>query len=620
MGAEWLKTQQTTDNGIEVLETREWLDSLDYVLSHGGADRAGRLLQQLALHARRAAGVNLPFSATTPYQNTIPSRAAAAVSRQPGNGAPHQEPGALERDGHGRPRQQDCRKASADIFLRLRPPPRSTKSPSITFFHAATESGDRDIVYFQGHAAPGIYARAYLEGRIPKEKLENFRRELKPGGGLSSYPHPWLMPDFWEFPTVSMGLGPIQAIYHARFIKYLENRGLKTSTGGKVWAFLGDGEMDEPESLGSITLASRERLDNLIFVVNCNLQRLDGPVRGNGKIIQELEAIFRGAGWNVIKVIWGGDWDPLIQADRDGLLVRRMGEITDGQYQKYFVESGAYFRQNFFGTDPRLLKMVEHLSDEQLARMRLGGHDPIKVHAAYKAAVEHTGSPTIILAKTIKGYGLGEAGEGKNITHQQKKLNDDELQIFRSRFGIPIPDDELHNAPFYRPADDSAEIKYMQERRKQLGGYMPVRKVRATPLKPRSRSAVRGVLQRYRGPRSFDHHGLRAHALEAAARPRSRQTSSCPSFPTKPAPSAWRRSSARSASIPASASSTSRSIWTRSFITRRRRTGRFWKRASPKRDRCARSLPPAPPMPITASTRFPSLFITRCSDSSALAT
>jgi pyruvate dehydrogenase E1 component len=350
------------------------------------------------------------------------------------------------------------------------------------FLHARTEDGDRDIVYFQGHAAPGIYSRAFLEGRIPKQKLENFRRELKPGGGLSSYPHPWLMQDFWEFPTVSMGLGPIQAIYHARFIRYLENRGLKKATGGKVWAFMGDGEMDEPESLGSITLASRERLDNLIFVVNCNLQRLDGPVRGNGKIIQELEAIFRGAGWNVIKVVWGSDWDTLIQSDRDGLLVRRMGEISDGQYQKYFVESGAYFRQNFFGTDPRLLKMVEHLSDEQLARMRLGGHDPIKVYAAYKAAVEHRGSPTIILAKTIKGYGLGEAGEGKNITHQQKKLNDDELSMFRSRFGIPIPDDELNSAPFYRPAEDSAEIRYMQERRKQLGGYLPERKVRATPL------------------------------------------------------------------------------------------------------------------------------------------
>jgi pyruvate dehydrogenase E1 component len=281
-----------------------------------------------------------------------------------------------------------------------------------------------------------------------------------------------------------MGLGPIQAIYQARFSRYLENRGLKKSTSGKVWAFLGDGEMDEPESLGSITLASRERLDNLIFVVNCNLQRLDGPVRGNGKIIQELEAIFRGAGWNVIKVVWGSDWDNLISNDRDGILVRRLGEITDGQYQKYFVESGAYFRHNLFGSDPRLLKMVDHLSDEQLSRMRLGGHDPIKVHAAYRAAVDHQGSPTIILAKTIKGYGLGEAGEGKNITHQQKKLNEDELRMFRSRFGIPIPDEELQDAPFYRPSDDSPEILYMQERRKQLGGYLPERKVRSKPIAP----------------------------------------------------------------------------------------------------------------------------------------
>src|SRR5689334_20575138 len=352
------------------------------------------------------------------------------------------------------------------------------------FLRAQTETGDRDVVYFQGHAAPGMYSRAFLEGRLPKEKLENFRRELKPGGGLSSYPHPWLMPDFWEFPTVSMGLGPLQSIYHARFIKYLENRGLKTSTGGKVWAFLGDGEMDEPESLGSITLASREKLDNLIWVINCNLQRLDGPVRGNGKIIQELEAIFRGAGWNVIKCIWGSDRDNLIANDRDGLLVKRLGEITDGQYQKFFVESGAYFRQNLFGTDPRLLKMVEHLSDDQLSRMRLGGHDPLKVHAAYRAAVDHKGGPTLILAKTIKGYGLGEAGEGKNITHQQKKLNDEELRMFRSRFGIPIPDEGLHDAPFYRPSDDSPEIKYLQERRKALGGYMPTRQLRAKPIKP----------------------------------------------------------------------------------------------------------------------------------------
>ena len=475
---------QTETDGQEVLETREWVDSLDYVLSKGGGPvRAGRLLQQLALHARRAAGVNLPFSATTPYQNTIASPQQAPF---PGSQEMERRIKSLVR-WNALAMVVRANKIQEGIGGHI-----STFASAATlyevafnhFFQAQNESGDRDFVYFQGHAAPGIYARAYLEGRIPKEKLENFRRELKPGGGLSSYPHPWLMPNFWEFPTVSMGLGPIQAIYHARFIRYLENRGLKQSTGGKVWAFLGDGEMDEPESLGSITLASRENLDNLIFVVNCNLQRLDGPVRGNGKIIQELEAIFRGAGWNVIKVIWGSDWDALIRADRDGILVRRMGEISDGQYQKYFVESGAYFRQNLFGTDPRLLKMVEHLSDEQLARMRLGGHDPIKVHAAYRAAVDHKGSPTIILAKTIKGYGLGEAGEGKNITHQQKKLNEDELQLFRSRFGIPIPDEELHNAPFYRPSDESAEIKYMQARRQQLGGYMPQRKVRATPLKP----------------------------------------------------------------------------------------------------------------------------------------
>ena len=468
-------------DGLEVLETREWLDSLDYVLSKGGPDRAGRLLQQLALHARRAAGLNLPFTATTPYQNTIPSKTQAPF---PGSQEMKRRIKSLVR-WNALAMVIRANKIQEGIGGHISTFASAATLYEVAFNHflrARTEDGDRDIVYFQGHAAPGIYARAFLEGRIPKQKLENFRRELKQGGGLSSYPHPWLMQDFWEFPTVSMGLGPIQAIYHARFIKYLENRGLKKTTGGKVWAFLGDGEMDEPESLGSITLASRERLDNLIFVVNCNLQRLDGPVRGNGKIIQELEAIFRGAGWNVIKVIWGTDWDSLIQADRDGLLVRRMNEISDGQYQKFFVESGAYFRQNFFGTDPRLLKMVEHLSDEQLARMRLGGHDPIKVHAAYKAAVDHKGSPTVILAKTIKGYGLGEAGEGKNITHQQKKLNDEELSMFRSRFGIPIPDDELHNAPFYRPAEDSAEIKYMKERRKQLGGYVPERKVRSTPL------------------------------------------------------------------------------------------------------------------------------------------
>jgi len=474
---------ETQSNGVEVLETREWLDSLDYVLSQGGPERAGRLLQQLSLHARRAAGVNLPFTATTPYQNTIASRQQPPF---PGSQEMERRIKSLVR-WNALAMVVRANKIQEGIGGHISTFASAATLYEVAFNHflqAQTESGDRDLVYFQGHAAPGMYARAYLEGRIPKEKLQNFRRELRQGGGLSSYPHPWLMPDFWQFPTVSMGLGPIQAIYQARFIRYLENRGLKTSTGGRVWAFLGDGEMDEPESLGSITLASRERLDNLIFVVNCNLQRLDGPVRGNGKIIQELEAIFRGAGWNVIKVLWGSDWDNLISNDRDGILVKRMGEITDGQYQKYFVESGAYFRHNLFGSDPRLLKMVEHLSDEQLSRMRLGGHDPIKVHAAYKAATEHKGAPTVILAKTIKGYGLGEAGEGKNITPQQKKLNEDELRMFRSRFGIPIPDEELHDAPFYRPAEDSPEILYIHERRKQLGGYLPERKVRSKPIAP----------------------------------------------------------------------------------------------------------------------------------------
>ena len=468
--------------GLEVVETREWLDSLDYILQTEGAERAGRLLQQLEFHTAQS-GYRVPFTATTPYINTIPA------DKQP----PFPGSQELERRIKSLVRWNAlamvmrANKKSEGIGGHI-----STYASAATlyevgfnhFFRAKTEDGDRDLVYFQGHASPGIYSRAFLEGRLSKQQLENFRRELAQGGGLSSYPHPWLMPDFWEFPTVSMGLGPIQAIYQARFNRYLENRGLKKGTTGKVWAFLGDGETDEPEALGAISLAAREKLDNLVFVINCNLQRLDGPVRGNGKIIQELEAQFRGTGWNVVKVIWGSDWDPLLAKDRDGLLVKRMGEITDGQYQKYFVETGAYFRQNFFGTDPRLLKMVEHLSDDQLEKMRLGGHDPLKVYAAYKTAVEHKGAPTVILAKTIKGYGLGESGEGKNITHQQKKINDEELAMFRSRFGIPIKDEELHDAPFYRPPDDSLEIQYMQDRRKELGGYMPQRKVTAPKLAP----------------------------------------------------------------------------------------------------------------------------------------
>ena len=354
------------------------------------------------------------------------------------------------------------------------------------FFRGKQTGVNADQVYFQGHASPGIYARAFLEGRFDEVHLENFRRELSAQGGLSSYPHPWLMPDFWEFPTVSMGLAPIMGIYQARFNRYLEHRGLKEKNTGKVWVFLGDGETDEPESLGALTLAAREKLDNLIFVVNCNLQRLDGPVRGNGKIIQELEALFRGAGWNVIKLVWGSDWDPLLQKDKEGLLVKRMNEVVDGQYQKYVVSGGDYIRNHFFGTDPKLLSLVENLSDNQLRVLRRGGHDPQKIHAAYRAACEHKGSPTVILAKTIKGYGLGESGEGKNISHQQKKLNEKELLEFRTRFGIPVSDENVVRMPFYRPQKNSPEMGYLLNQRKKLGGFVPQRKAQFTLPKPAS--------------------------------------------------------------------------------------------------------------------------------------
>ena len=350
------------------------------------------------------------------------------------------------------------------------------------FLRGRTKDFTGDMVYFQGHATPGIYARAYLEGRLDDRQLQHFRQELAVGGGLSSYPHPYLMPDFWQFPTVSMGLGPLCSIYQARFTRYLRARGFMNGDEPKIWAFLGDGETDEPESLGALTLASRENLDNLIWVINCNLQRLDGPVRGNGKIIQELEAAFQGAGWNVIKVIWGSDWDKLLAADKTGLLLKRMEEVVDGDYQKYSVEPGSYTRRHFFGKYPELLQLVNHLSDEQIHKLLRGGHDSRKVYAAYKAAMEHTGRPTVILAKTVKGYGLGEAGEGRNITHQQKKLNEKELREFRARFGVPISDEEIAETPFFRPAADGEEIRYLRKMRKKLGGFLPARVVDAAPI------------------------------------------------------------------------------------------------------------------------------------------
>jgi pyruvate dehydrogenase E1 component len=467
---------------LEAVETREWLESLDYVLRQGDNARAIRLLEALRARARLG-GIRLPYVATTPYINTI--------------SAHEQVPYPGDRDIERRIKSLVRWNALAMVVRANRESDGigghiSTYASSASlyevafhhFFRGKDAGRDADIIYFQGHASPGIYARGFLEGRISEEQLRNFRHELRPGGGLSSYPHPWLMPDYWEFPTVSMGLGPLMAIYQARYARYLTNRGLVEPSDQKIWAFIGDGETDEPEALGSISLAAREKLDNLIFVINCNLQRLDGPVRGNGQIIQELEANFRGAGWNVIKVLWGSEWDELLARDTDGLLVKRMGEVVDGEYQRYAVEDGAYVRKHFWGVDPRLLEMVRQLSDDDLKKLRVGGHDPLKVYNAYRAAVAHRGGPTVILARTIKGYGLGEAGEGKNITHQQKKMNETDLKTFRDRFGVPIPDDRIADAPFYRPAEGSAEQQYLQERRKALGGFVPRRVVNAQPITP----------------------------------------------------------------------------------------------------------------------------------------
>lgn len=464
------------------VEARDWGQSLDAVIAQEGHDRALGLLEGLIARAQ-AAGVRLPFTANTPYINTIP------VEEQ----APYPGDRNIERRIKSFIRWNAmsmvvrANREEQGIGGHISSYASAATLYEVAFDHFLRGKGDDhsgDQVFFQGHAAPGIYARAFLEGRLSAEQLENFRCELGPNGGLSSYPHPWLMRDFWEFPTVSMGLGPITAIYQARFNRYLEDRGLKPDTGSKVWAFLGDGETDEPEALGAITLASREGLDNLIFVINCNLQRLDGPVRGNGKIIQELEAAFRGAGWNVIKVIWGSDRDPLLARDKSGQLLKRLNEVVDGEYQKYTVESGAYIREHFFAGRPDLAELVSDLSDPQLKRLSRGGHDPLKVYAAYHAAVNHKGSPTVILAKTVKGYGLGEAGEGRNISHQQKKLNEDELRDFRTRFGIPISDEQVAFAPFYKPADDSPEMQYMRERRAALGGFIPKRTAVSVPLKP----------------------------------------------------------------------------------------------------------------------------------------
>jgi pyruvate dehydrogenase E1 component len=464
---------------IDPEETREWKDALEAVVERDGPERAHFLVEALVDKARRS-GAYLPYNATTAYVNTIPPQQEA---RRTGDSALERRIKSIlrwnamamvvraNRDGKNVGGHIATYQSVANLY----------EIGFNHFFHAPTKEHGGDMVYFQGHSSPGIYARAFLEGRISEEQIAGFRQEVA-RDGISSYPHPWLMPHFWQYPTVSMGLTAITAIYQARFMRYLHHRGLIDAAGRKVWAFLGDGEMDEPESLGAISLASREKLDNLIFVINCNLQRLDGPVRGNGKIIQELEAVFRGAGWNVIKVIWGSNWDPLLAKDHSGLLRRRMEEALDGEYQAYAAGTGEFVRKNFFGKYPELEEMVADMSDQDLWRLKRGGHDPQKVFAAYAAAVEHSGQPTVILAKTVKGYGMGESGEGQNITHQQKKMGEEALAQFRDRFNIPVSVEKLDELPFYKPDDDSAVMRYLHERRRALGGYLPGRCPIAAPL------------------------------------------------------------------------------------------------------------------------------------------
>jgi pyruvate dehydrogenase E1 component len=480
------------DGDLDVTETREWLDALEAVLDRAGVERANFLLERLSARMTQT-GARLPYTITTPYRNTIPANREAFM------------PGDLFMD---RKLRSLVRWNALAMVVRANKQPGSlgghisSFASSATlydvgfnyFWRGPTDADPGDLVYYQGHASPGIYARSFLEGRLSEAQLDNFRREVG-GEGLSSYPHPWLMPDYWQFPTVSMGLGPLQAIYQAHVMKYLDSRGLAAMGDRKVWAFLGDGECDEPESLGALGLAGREKLDNLIFVVNCNLQRLDGPVRGNGKIIQELEGAFRGAGWNVIKVVWGRLWDPLFANDTTGLLLQRMNETVDGEYQNYKAKGGAYTREHFFGRYPELLKLVEHLSDDDIMALNRGGHDPFKVYAAYHAAMQHKGEPTVILAKTVKGYGMGNAGEAENDTHQVKKLELEELKHFRDRFDIPLSDKDLESIPFYRPPDDAPEMVYLRRQREHLGGPIPRRVVTEEQLQVPGLDAFASVLE-----------------------------------------------------------------------------------------------------------------------------
>ncbi|HTT13562.1 MAG TPA: pyruvate dehydrogenase (acetyl-transferring), homodimeric type [Burkholderiaceae bacterium] len=460
-------------NDPDLLETQEWLEALDSVLAREGPERAHYLLEKLIDKARRS-GAYIPFSANTAYINTIPPH---LEEQSAGDSALEERLRSFVR-WNAMAMVVRANRGEGDLGGHISSYASVGTLMEVGFSHfwrAPTDRFGGDLVYIQGHSSPGVYARAYLEGRLTEDQLSNFRRDVD-GRGVTSYPHPKLMPDFWQFPTVSMGLGPIQAIYQARFLKYLHARGIADTVTRKVWCFCGDGEMDEPESLGAIGMAAREKLDNLIFVVNCNLQRLDGPVRGNGKIIQELEGDFRGAGWNVIKLIWGSYWDPLLARDKDGWLLRLMEETVDGEYQNYKANDGAFVRKHFFGKFPQTLEMVSRMSDADIWRLNRGGHDPHKIYAAYAAAMKHLDQPTVILAKTVKGYGMGKIGEAKNPTHQVKKLDTEAVREFRDRFAIPIPDDKLDALPFYRPAENSPEMKYLHERRRALGGYLPQRR------------------------------------------------------------------------------------------------------------------------------------------------
>ena len=581
-------------------ETNEWIEALDQVIDSTSSARARYLMTRLLFHARLR-NIGLPAQVSTDYINTISPdeepyfpgneevehkirriirwNAAAMVSRAN-----------KELDGIGG--HLSTYASAASLY----------EVGFNHFFRGREHQGGGDHIFFQGHAAPGIYARSFLEGRFDEAKLDNFRREaLTPG--LSSYPHPRLMPEYWEFPTVSMGLSPSNAIYQARFNRYLQHRGIKDTSQQRVWCYLGDGEMDEPESMAALSLAAREGLDNLIFVVNCNLQRLDGPVRGNGKVIQEFERIFRGAGWHVIKAIWGREWDPLIENDADGVLLHKMNTTVDGEFQKYVVESGEYIRDHFFGPDPRLKKLVEHLSDEELKKLRRGGHDYRKVYAAYAGAVELKDAPVVILAKTVKGWTLGGAIEGRNVTHQAKKLSEEELMKFRDTLELPIKDEDLAEGrpPYYHPGEDSEEVMYLKEQRQKARRLPSLAQAERDQRRASQASSLRRVQGRVKGTTGGHDDGVRSVAAKADAGQGHRASASCPSFPTRPARSVWSRCSPSSRSMRRSARPTNRSTPSTCSRTARRPRDRYSKRASRRPVRWARSSRPEPPTRVTAS-------------------